>query len=56
MNNELVDMLITLYGAWCAQQGLECTSADEMLAMSDLTAEQRKWLETFSDLWEQTAS
>jgi hypothetical protein len=39
---------------YCAAQGLECRSADEMLAgvSGDLTAEQRAWLTGFVQRWD----
>lgn len=56
MNNEALAHLITVYGLWCEQEGLECTSADEMRVRDkgQLTARQREWLEAFSNLWDLT--
>lgn len=38
---------------WCAEQNLECESADEMLCRDDLTEEQRRHLSAFCATWEQ---
>lgn len=38
--------------AWCKAQGLECRSADDMLADSGLTEPQRAWLSVFVQVWD----
>lgn len=46
------DELCAEYKAWNKANGLDLGSADEHLWDANLTAEQRRWLATFSQRWE----
>ncbi len=49
---DLERALITLLTDYCAEQGLELMSADDMLFCENLTPEQRAWLTDYSATWD----
>lgn len=48
------DRLCTLLEDYCEEQGLQCMSADDMVACLELTPEQERWLRAYSELWDAT--
>jgi len=49
---ETVALLTEEYGTWCADQGLKCMDALELIHEYELTPEQSTWIYDFIKRWD----
>ena len=49
---ETVALLTEEYGTWCADQGLKCMDAMELIHEYELTPEQSTWIHDFIKRWD----
>lgn len=49
---ETVESLTKEYEAWCADQGLKCMDAMELIHEYELTPEQSTWIHDFIKRWD----
>ena len=49
---ETVALLTEEYGTWCADQGLKCMDAMELIHEYELTPEQSTWIYDFIKRWD----
>lgn len=50
----MLNQLIDTYNTWIEKQGLPLMSADELLWEDCVNEEQRKWLQVFIVIWDET--
>ena len=57
MSNDTIDKLVDIYVKWGEKNNIkDPTSADEVILRDDINDEQRKWLESFIENWNQVIS
>jgi len=50
--SKTIELLTEEYGTWCADQGLKCMDAMELIHEYDLTPNQSTWIADFIERWD----